>query len=566
VATPAPGTGESGQTTTTDYDTSLRAWRVSQPDGGAITNEFYPTGQTKRAYGARTYPVGYGYDAQGRMTTMTNWTSFVTGTGTRVTTWNYNQYRGWMDNKRYTDNVGPSYTYTPAGRLQTRLWARGTNTTYTYDKNGQLATIGYSDGATSGGTNGYDRRGRRATITVGTHSTVSLTYNDAGQILREIYAGGTLNGLIVTNAYDSYLRRISFGLSNQPATVITYAYDNASRLASVGNGAHSATYSYLANSRLVSQITMKSNTTISVTTTKQHDNLDRLRVISNQPSAAGEQTVSFAHEYNSCNQRSRVLLADGSFWVHEFDHLGQVVSGKRFWSDWAAVAGQHFEYVFDDIGNRTSTKTGGDETCFGLRLANYNVNSLNQYTNRDVPDGVDIIGLELATNSLTVNGATPYRRMEYFRKQLSVSNTSTSVWQSVNVSAPNETPIDGNIFVPKTAESFVHDSDGNLISDGRWNYTWDAENRLIRMVANTSMGPQQRLEFEYDSRGRRIGKKVWNNIAGTNSPDTELKFVYDGWNLLATLASDFNPLMWFTWGPDLSGSLQGPEVLEVLSG
>ena len=27
--------------------------------------------------------------------------------------------------------------------------------------------------------------------------------------------------------------------------------------------------------------------------------------------------------------------------------------GKRYWNDWTPVAGQQFEYGFDDIGNRT---------------------------------------------------------------------------------------------------------------------------------------------------------------------------------------------------------------------
>ena len=56
---------------------------------------------------------------------MTNWTRFAAGAGARVTTWNYNPCRGWLDSKQYADGHGPSYLYTAAGRLQTRTWARG---------------------------------------------------------------------------------------------------------------------------------------------------------------------------------------------------------------------------------------------------------------------------------------------------------------------------------------------------------------------------------------------------------------------------------------------------------
>ncbi|MEI2725047.1 MAG: hypothetical protein V9H26_16470 [Verrucomicrobiota bacterium] len=51
--------------------------------------------------------------------------------------------------------------------------------------------------------------------------------------------------------------------------------------------------------------------------------------------------------------------------------LGQVVSGKKYFSDGTPVPSQQFEYGFDDIGNRTATKAGGDSLGTGLRSAAY---------------------------------------------------------------------------------------------------------------------------------------------------------------------------------------------------
>ena len=82
------------------------------------------------------------------------------------------------------------------------------------------------------------------------------------------------------------------------------------------------------------------------------------------------------------------------------------------------MAGQQFDYAFDTIGNRTSTKAGGDQNGANLRSANYGANTLNQYTNRDVPAAFDVMGVGLATNTVTVNGQTAYRKGEYFRQQL----------------------------------------------------------------------------------------------------------------------------------------------------
>ncbi|MGN6552259.1 MAG: hypothetical protein ACTHLW_00790 [Verrucomicrobiota bacterium] len=61
---------------------------------------------------------------------------------------------------------------------------------------------------------------------------------------------------------------------------------------------------------------------------------------------------------NDANQRTRRADVDGSYWVYNYDTLGQVTSGKKYWADGTPVAGQQFEYTFDDIGNRQSTKSG----------------------------------------------------------------------------------------------------------------------------------------------------------------------------------------------------------------
>jgi RHS repeat-associated protein len=323
-----------------------------------------------------------------------------------------------------------------------------------------------------------------------------------------------------------------------------------------GSSSYSATYVYLANSPLVAQINFTNNGSGRMTTTKSYDFLNRLIAISSVGSGPSS-LASFAYVYNSASQRTRVALADGSYWRYQYDALGQVNAGKKYWADQTPVAGQQFEYAFDDIGNRLSTKAGGDENGANLRPANYGANSLNQYTSRDVPAAFDVIGLELATNSVTVNTLTPYRKGEYFRKEITVSNGSGPVWESINVSAPNETPVTGHVFVPKTQEVFGYDWDGNLTSDGRWNYTWDAENRLITMAANASAGPQISLTFEYDSKSRRIRKQVWPNNTWSGSPTNDLRFVYDGWNLISTLTSQLSAINCFVWGLDLSGSMQG---------
>ena len=81
--------------------------------------------------------------------------------------------------------------------MATRIWARGTNTTYSYNYAGDLSKIDYSD-STPYVTNTYDRRGRKATV-ICDGITTTDTYNDANQLLSEGYSGGLLAGFTVTS-------------------------------------------------------------------------------------------------------------------------------------------------------------------------------------------------------------------------------------------------------------------------------------------------------------------------------------------------------------------------------
>ena len=248
---------------------------------------------------------------------------------------------------------------------------------------------------------------------------------------------------------------------------------------------------------------------------------------------SGASAVGFNYAYNSANQRVRSTLADGSYWIYSYDSLGQVVSGHKFFSDQTPVPGQEFDYGFDTIGNRTQALAGGDQNGANQRQASYTVNNVNQYTQRTVPGYVDIMGLGFATNPVTVNGQTAWRKGEYFRQQLSVTNSSAAVWQSVTNAQTGQSSVTGSLFVPKTPESFGYDADGNLTSDGRWNYSWDAENRLLALAARTGVGPTNSIKFEYDSKGRRIRKQVWPNTSWSGTPTNDVKFLYDGWNPIA---------------------------------
>jgi hypothetical protein len=120
----------------------------------------------------------------------------------------------------------------------------------------------------------------------------------------------------------------------------------------------------------------------------------------------------------------------------------------------------------------------------------------------------------------------------------------------------------------------TYDLDGNLLTYGRWTYSWDAENRLISMTAPVwtqpaggFLGGQTTLDaitlsFRYDGLSRRISKKVTITKNGVVTSTME-GYLYDGWNpvmitQLNAAASSETVLTrkWSClWRPDVGSSL-----------
>ena len=118
---------------------------------------------------------------------------------------------------------------------------------------------------------------------------------------------------------------------------------------------------------------------------------------------------------------------------------------------------------------------------------------------------------------------------------------------------------------PPYTESFTYDHDGNMTQDGGFNYTWDAENRLVAVTPRTPVvGSSKKCTFVYDYLNRRVQKETYgyysNGHGGYNwFTDTRERYVYDGWNVVLTLngLSSNAITRKCTWGLDLSGTLQG---------
>ena len=302
-----------------------------------------------------------------------------------------------------------------------------------------------------------------------------------------------------------------------------------------------------------------------MTTTKAYDNLGRLTQLESRETASGAVVVSFGSAYNAANQRTNTVTGpEGAQWRYGYDALGQVTNAWRYWRDGTRVPGQQFAYSFDQIGNRRTAWSG--DPGAGLSAVPYQTDIVNQYTVRTNRQSVDIMGLAHASARVTLNGPATTRKGEYYYRAYPTTNSTTASWQRMTITATltnaGATTNIGWALMPRAQEVMSHDLDGNLTQDGLWTYTWDAENRLARMqssqMSSNCGAPVMALDFAYDAGGRRMSKTVscWTNGGWTVL--SKLRFVYDGWNLLAELNAGNNGVVrTYAWGTDASGSPQG---------
>lgn len=169
------------------------------------------------------------------------------------------------------------------------------------------------------------------------------------------------------------INSISVNSASSVLNQIGYSYDAASRLDTVTQSAHSASYAYAANSPLVQSVTFRNGVNTRLLTSKSYDNLNRLTSIANTNSASFARST--AYEHNAANQRIRATRENGAYWQYGYDSLGQVTSAKKFLSTAQPIQGFDHAWTFDDIGNRKTSTING-------QTASYSTNALNQYSQR----------------------------------------------------------------------------------------------------------------------------------------------------------------------------------------
>ena len=572
------------------------------------------------------------YDASGLLKSRTDALS-------RVTTFTYDQRGRLMTEVSHNGGtndpaITKTYTYYPkTDELKSVTYSGGLvstpNVTYTYHRSGDVKSV--TEVGASAREFHYDFDSTRS------HTDLQWLSEDLPD-----YYTGLSSVATATNSYTGFkhdrllntyqstglkgrLAGFKLGVGNTTDdTALTtdqyasaYDYDATGRFNRLTPAATNTwTYGYTPNTNLLSGRTLASST---IATGRRYEPDRNLLTSIETRSAPTTSVAKYAYRYNKLGNREDVIQTGSQFDLYgaglgidyayndrqEVTGYDSFIAGSSTDLDGNPhrVPGRSHAFVYDDMGNRKSHihvgLPGGDVSHA------WQANALNQLSGRTNPDFVLVQGtapLEAwvtAGFTATADLTRAQRANQFFNAahELRDSSTSTAAVHRSDLDLYSVLPdgwldTDGTtvlgdqidketrtVWLPPATETFTYDVRGNLKSDGRWDYTRDAENRLVFIqttaTAITAGAPEQKYGYRYDYSGRRYAKDVyaWNSTdaAYETQPSKTTLYYYDGWNLVYEArysgityetdgdpkAATFDGETAYYWGLDWSTTLDG---------
>ncbi len=446
-----------GNRTAYAYDQFGNLSSVTDPLGNATVYEYDLRGNKVLEYGA-TYPVRYTYDIFGNKTSMATFRAgFVTDASASgdTTTWLYDIASGAMTNKVYADGKGPTYSYTPDGKLARRTWARGIVTDYSYDNWGSLTNTVYSDNTPTVSL-AYNALGRQTEA----HDAAGVTtflYDSFGSLTNE-----TVVGVAGTNTierfWDDYGRTAGYALNGIRQTTIGYGLGTA-RIETMQ--VHESTepnlnsptptqnsncfvWSYLPGTDLKSALAYSNGLSASWVYDANNQLLQVCNATVTNVISQYDYTYDAAGRRVACGKSGSVFALNDtlSYGYNEKSELTNAVA--------AVDSDYRYAYDFDEIGNRETSSERGTNSV-------YTANNLNQYNAvDDFTPQFDDDG-----NQTLVKTATSIWQVQYNGENRPI------LWENISINShtPNSSapPLISMSFdrmgrrVTKNAQRFIYD-------------------------------------------------------------------------------------------------------------
>lgn len=526
-----------GTTQTWEYNALGKVSQTTTADGLKVENEY---DAMRRITASTSTPVGtFGapaitrttYDAAGRRTSITDPLN-------RTTRYEYNA-RNQVTVITYPDGTQMRKEYNAAGWVIGDINQLGHATRYTYTALGDQATLTDANGSIYAFE--YDAMRRKTAMVYPDNTQETWDYNPAGQII----AYTTRAGQTKTIIYNFDGKPLSeTWLPSGSAPDVAYTYDDNGRLASADNGNALLTYSYDKLGRITSETTdirallpniaphtvgymfgargRKTGLMYpdAMKVTYSYDVQGRMTEVRN-----GNTKPLATYAYDAYGRRAKLIRDNGVVTNYTYDLAGQVLGIDHLDQGNTPLAFAHYEY--DSRGRRTSMTRENNQTD------RYLYDATNQLT------GVDY-------------GSMRAEAFTYDALGNRIEHTDASVNQASI--AENYTTNNLNQYTQVADTSLLYDPNGNLIDDGKQHYTYDAQNRLIKVESAVI-----RAEFAYDARSRCILREYYTlGTDGMMTLDTKNSVVmtYDtSWNIISDRT---------LYGKQIATYIHGNRIDEIL--
>ena len=192
---------------------------------------------------------------------------------------------------------------------------------------------------------------------------------------------------------------------------------------------------------------------------------------------AGGLTVT--NQYDSLRRRTNVSVYAGSTLLAATGYSYDPVSRLDTVAD--AAHSMRYQYLTNTGRAGTLTFKTGDQTVMTTTREYDSTNHLKRVA-RATASGATVYSASYtydAGGRRTQAAAMPDNtRWEYGYDALGQVTSGKKRWDDGSFVAGQQFEYPGN-----NPETNAFDADGNLIRDGRWDYTWDAENQLVKMTS-----------------------------------------------------------------------------------
>lgn len=460
-----------GQATQYVYDSSHNLTSVIDANNVTTATFTYDSFDRIATYtDSEGWSVAYGYDNANRITKV----SFPDGTTDVVT---YNN----LDRASFQDRQGRvwTYTYDADRRLTAVTDPLGNKVQLGYNGVGELTSL--SDPKTNTTTWTYDVEDRLIGKKFADNSTVSYTYESTTRRLKLM-----LDALGQTKQFsyaeDDKTTAVSYLNAVNSTPSVTFTYDAYfPRLVSITDGNGTTQYTYTpAGVPGALQLQQEASSLSNSTITYSYDALGR--PISRAVGGAGLETF----QYDAIGRLSSHTSDVGSFSLTFLGETPQIARRQLL-----------------PISSGLSTSWAYLPNSGDRRLAAINNAGLSssQYSNYQYTTTSENF---ITAITETSDAATLYPTVA----------TQTATYNNLNQ------------LTNLTGQALSYDANGNLLSDGQRNYSWDAENRLVGITYPAQ--PGKSTGFSYDGFGRRTA--IGSTPAGGGSTTTT-SYLWCGENL-----------------------------------